>query len=177
MTEILRNIALVLLAALLLLLIYAATRPDSFSISRSTRIQAPPDRVWALIQDLKGFNRWNPWERKDPGKGEYGATTAGPGASYAWKSDKLGAGSMTVTAATPGRQVTLRLDFLAPMKATNIAEFTLQPEGDGTQVTWAMSGQNNYLSKLMQVFFSMDRMVGDDFAAGLANLKSLAETR
>lgn len=171
----LKTLALVLLAALLLVLAYAATRPDSFSIARSTRIQAPPERVWGLIQDLKGFNRWNPWERKDPGKGKYGATSAGPGASYSWASDKLGAGAMTVTAATPGRQVTLRLDFLEPMKATNIAEFTLLPEGDGTQVTWAMSGRNNYLSKLMQVFFSMDRMVGDDFAAGLANLKALAE--
>ena len=171
----LKSLALVILAALLLLLAYAATRPDTFSIARSTRIQAPPERVWALIQDLKGFNRWNPWERKDPGKGQYGATTAGPGASYAWASDKLGAGSMTVTAATPAKQVTLRLDFVAPMKATHIAEFTLQPDGTATQVTWAMSGQNNYVSKLMQIFFSMERMVGDDFAAGLANLKALAE--
>lgn len=172
-----KNIALVALAALALLLVYAATRPDDFRIARSTRIQAPPDKVFGMINDLQAFNRWNPWERKDPGKGRYGATMLGPGASYSWDSEKLGAGTMTITDAAPSSRVALRLDFVRPMQATNVAEFLLQSDGDATQVTWAMTGKSNYLSKLIQVFFSMDRMVGDDFAAGLAQLKTLAEAR
>lgn len=171
-----KTIALVIVAALALLLIYAAIRPDSFRVERSTRIQAPPEKIYALIHDLKGFNRWNPYEKKDPAiKGQYSAVTAGPGARYGWESDKVGVGSMEITeVAAPGR-VAMRLDFVKPFEAHNQVEFTLRPEGGATQVSWAMQGPSPFVSKLIGVFISMDKMIGPDFEDGLANLKSLAE--
>jgi len=172
------RIALALLAAIVLLLGFAATQPDGFRVNRSTRIAAPPEKIFALVSDLKGFNLWNPWEKKDPGKGQYGAgSTSGPGASYAWDSDKLGAGRMTIVEAVPSSMVKLRLDFIKPMQATNSALFEIVPEGDTTRVTWSMSGESNLMAKVVQVFVSMDRMVGDDFAAGLSSLKALAEAK
>jgi Polyketide cyclase / dehydrase and lipid transport len=170
------RIVLALLAAIVILVGFAATKPDGFRVDRSTRIAASPEKIFALVGDLKGFNRWNPWEKKDPGKGTYGAgSTSGPGASYAWESDKLGAGRMTIVEAVPSSMVKLRLDFIKPMQATNSAVFEIVPEGDITRVTWSMSGQSNLIAKVVQIFVSMDRMVGDDFAAGLAGLKALAE--
>jgi len=166
------------LAAIVLLLVYAATRPDRFRIQRTTVIKAPPARVFALINDLRSFNNWNPYERKDPSvRGTYGGAASGVGATYAWDSRKVGAGRMEITAADAPHLLKMRLDFIRPMKAQNTAEFTLRAEGDNlTIVTWAIHGQSNYLSRLMGVVLDMDAMIGKDFEAGLANLRALAES-
>ncbi|WP_428421134.1 SRPBCC family protein [Methylibium sp.] len=173
-----KTLALAVLAALALLLLYAATRPDQFRVERSLRIEAPPERVFALIEDLKGFNTWNPYARKDPAiKQRYGDVTRGPGAFYAWESKEVGVGSMKITDTAAPTHVTIALDFEQPFTAHNTAEFALRPDGGGTTVTWAMHGPATFVSKLMGVFFSMDRMVGRDFEAGLVNLKAAAEAR
>jgi carbon monoxide dehydrogenase subunit G len=174
----LKTLLLIVLAAIAVVLLYATTRPDSFRVERSAQIQAPPGRVFPLINDLHAFNTWNPYEKKDPAiKGSYGAVTAGPGATYAWESDKVGLGDMRIETAVPDSTVTLRLTFVKPFAAVNQVTFTLAPAGDGTQVTWAMEGRLNYIAKLMHLFFNMDSMVGKDFEDGLANLKALAERR
>ncbi|SOE99389.1 Uncharacterized conserved protein YndB, AHSA1/START domain [Burkholderia sp. OK233] len=172
----LKVILITVVAAVGLLLIYAATRPDNFRIERSVRIEAPPERVYGLIDDLHQFNRWNPFLRKYPAtQGTYSGTPSGKGARYAWQSGKVGVGQMEIVDTAAPANVTMNLDFIKPFEAHNIADFTLKPEAGATQVTWAMHGPAPYLSKLMQVFVSMDRMVGKDFEDGLSNLKTLAE--
>ena len=160
-------------------LAFVATRPDSFRIERTARIAATPEQLHALINDFHQFNRWNPWRRKDPATVDlYGPTTTGPGARYGWESKELGVGSMEIVESTPGRRVLLKLDFLKPFEAHNLAEFTLQAEADGqTTVRWAMYGPSNFMSKLMNVVIGMEKMVGPDFEAGLAHMKQLAEQR
>lgn len=176
--KIVKTLALLLLAAIGLLLIYAATRPNEFVVERSTRIDAPPEKVFALIADVKAFNTWNPWLRKEPSvQLTYsGPGTSGPGASYSWIGKESGEGSMTLTEQTPPSSVIYRLDFMKPFEAHNRALFTLTPDGAGTRVSWKMDGPAPYTTKLMGVLFDMDKMVGDDFAAGLANLKAAAES-
>lgn len=165
-------IALVIAAVL----IYAATRPDTFSIQRSAAITAPPDKVFALISDVKAFNTWNPFARKDPSMQlRYEGAASGVGAAYGWDSDQAGAGHLEITEAVAPSRVVMRLAFTKPMATTNRVEFTLQPQGAQTQVTWAMSGPMPYLSKLITTFVSMEKMVGPDFEAGLATLKATAE--
>jgi len=173
------TLLLLLLAALALLLVYAATRPDHFRVQRTAVIKAPAAKIFALINDLKSFNNWNPYEKKDPGiQGRYCGAASGVGAAYAWDSRKVGSGRMEITAAEAPSKLTMQLDFFKPFKARNTAEFILQPQGEGlTIVTWAMHGPSPYLSKLMGVVFNMDTMIGKDFEAGLANLKALTEGR
>lgn len=175
----LKTLALVLLAALALLLAFAATRPDTFRVERSRVIAAPPERVYGLIHDLRQFNTWNPYERKDSAaKGQYSATTVGPGARYAWQSDKVGTGSMEIVEATAPRRVAMRLDFVAPFEAHNQVEFMLEPEGaNATRVTWALHGPVPYLAKIAHLFFNMDRMVGQDFEDGLAHLQTVVQQK
>lgn len=174
------NFSIILISlgvALVLLLGYAATRPDEFRVERRLRIAAPADLLWPLVSELRGFNRWNPYDRKDPLiKGQYSGTAAGIGSRYAWESDKVGTGSLEVTGQQPGRAVQLKLDFVKPFEAHNQAEFVLQPMADGaTEVRWTMSGPANFISKLMGVFMDMDKMVGRDFEDGLQNLRQIAE--
>jgi uncharacterized protein YndB with AHSA1/START domain len=173
-------LALAAIALLLaLLLLYAATRPNHFRVTRSAVIKAPAARIFALINDLRAFNNWNPYEKKEPGlKGSYSGPASGVGAAYAWEGRKVGSGRMEITAVDAPNKLTLRLDFVKPFEAQNSAEFTLLPQGDNlTVVTWAMHGPSPYLSKLMGVLVDMDRMIGKDFEAGLANLKALTEGR
>lgn len=166
-----------LAVAILMLLGYASTRPDEFSVERRLRIAAPADKLWPLVGELRGFNRWNPYERKDPlVKGSYGGAASGVGSRYAWESDKVGTGSLEVTGQQPGRAVQMKLDFVKPFEAHNQAEFALRPTADGaTEVSWRMHGPANFVNKLMGVFMDMDRMVGRDFEDGLQNLRQLAE--
>jgi hypothetical protein len=173
------TLLLLVFAAIGLLLVYAATRPDSFRVQRSAVIMAPAPKIFALINDLKSFNNWNPYEKRDLGiQGRYSGAASGVGAAYAWDSRKVGSGRMEITAADAPRTLTMQLDFLKPFKARNTAEFTLQPQGDNlTIVTWAMHGPSPYLSKLIGVVLNRDTMIGKDFEAGLANLKALTERR
>lgn len=166
-----------LAVAIMAVLVYASTRPDEFAVERRLRIAASPERLWPLVGELRGFNRWNPYERKDPLiKSNYSGATAGIGSRYAWESATVGAGSLEVTSQQPGRAVQMKLDFVKPFEAHNQAEFVLQPTADGaTEVRWTMRGPANFMSKLMGVFMDMDKMVGRDFEDGLQNLRQIAE--
>ena len=171
------TILLILATAVALLLAYAAVRPAQFSLARSTTIAAPPDKVFALINDLRQFNTWNVWSRMEPDIVlTYGSSSAGVGGSYQWKGKKTGEGGMQITASEPPRRVAAQLDFVKPFEAHNLVVFDVQPQGErGSAVTWTMSGPMPYVSRLMTIFVSMDKMVGKDFEGGLANLKALAE--
>jgi hypothetical protein len=179
-----KNIALGLLALLCLLLIVAATRPDNFRVERSLLINAPADRIYPLLADFHRWQSWSPWEGLDPAmQRSHSGAPSDKGAVYAWQGNsKVGSGRMEMLDTTvpgPGTNakgsLRIKLDFFQPFAASNTAEFTLLGGSDGTQVSWAMYGPSPYLSKLMGLFMSMDRMVGKDFEAGLAKLKAEAE--
>ena len=156
---------------------FATTKPDTFSVQREVSIKAPPDKVAALIVDFRNWQLWSPWEKLDPDmKRTYAGPASGKGARYAWQGDdKVGAGRMEITdAATPERTV-IKLDFLKPFESHNTTTFALTPDGDSTKVSWTMTGPSPYVSKVMNVFVSMDTMIGKDFDKGLANLKAAAE--
>jgi len=159
------------------ILLYATTRPDSFSVQRTATIRAPADRVFMLINDFHRWGEWSPWEKLDPAmKRTFGGPAAGPGSSYEWTGNsKVGAGRMEILKATPASKVDIQLDFIKPFEGHNITEFTLTPQGPNTEVRWLMHGPAPFVTKLMGVFVSMDAMIGKDFEAGLSNLKNAAE--
>lgn len=173
----LKTIALAVVAALAALLIYAATRPDTFHVQRSILVQAPAERIHPLIAELPRFNAWNPFNKKDPAiKGSYRGPASGPGSAYDFDGNKdVGKGSLTILDVAPPGQVRMKLDMVAPMEAHNTVTFTLAPKGGATEVTWAMDGESPFIGKVMGVVFNMDRMIGGTFESGLADLKSTAE--
>ncbi len=173
----LKIIALIIVVAIAGILILAATKPDTFAVQRSISIKAPPEKVFPLINDFKRWGAWSPWEKKDPAmKRTYGAVTSGKGAHYGWEGNSdVGQGSMDITDSVPSSKVALKLDFVKPFEGHNTVDFTLQPTGEMTNVTWAMRGPAPFVTKVMQVFCNMDTMIGKDFESGLANLKTAAE--
>jgi uncharacterized protein YndB with AHSA1/START domain len=168
-------IGLVLVVAAVL--IYASTRPDSFRVERSASIKAPPDKIFPLISDFHQWPQWSPWEKLDPAmQRTHTGPAQGVGATYAWVGNsKVGEGRMEILSAAAPTKVDIKLDFIKPFEGHNTAVFTLTPQGDGTNVHWVMEGPAPFITKLMSVFVSMDKMIGKDFEAGLANMKSAVE--
>ena len=167
-------IATIMFAAVL---IYAATKPDLFRVERSISIKAAPETIYPLISNLHQFISWSPYEKMDPQmKRSFSGPDSGKGAIYEWNGNsQVGHGRMEIISADPHSGVLVQLDFISPMEAHNVAEFKLRPQGQYTTVTWSMSGPAPYLSKVMTLFFSMDKMIGDQFEEGLRNLKVRAE--
>ena len=171
------KVFVVVFVLIALLLAYAATRPDGFRLERTIIIKASPEKVFALINDFHKWGAWSPWDKIDADlKRTYSGPLSGVGATYSWEGKKTGIGRMVVMECLPTSLVKIKLDFFKPFEAHNVAEFSLHEQDDSTVVTWAMSGPTPYLSKLIGIFFSMDKLVGKQFESGLEKMKSAAET-
>jgi Polyketide cyclase / dehydrase and lipid transport len=158
-------------------LVFVATRPDTYVVQRSQRIEAPAEIVFAHLEDFRAWKAWSPWEKVDPGmQRTYSGPVKGVGAGYAWEGNrKVGKGRMTVTEASPPTGLTCRLEFIEPFASVATAGFALEPQGSAVVATWRMDGKNNLMGKAMSVFMDLDRMIGTEFEKGLASLKALAE--
>src|SRR5215510_3974100 len=177
MFKVIAGIAIVLAVAIAVVLILAATKPDTFRIERRATINAPADRIFAVLSDFHQWGGWSPWEHRDPAlKRNFSGAERGRGAIYGWEGNKeVGTGRMEILEASTPSKLVIKLDFLKPFEAHNTAEFTMLPQGNATNVHWVMHGPAPFMSKVMQVFMSFDKMIGKDFEQGLANLKTLTE--
>ena len=179
MFEIITIIAVALAIAIATVLILASTKPDSFGVQRAAVVRAPAEKIFPLINNFRQWANWSPWENKDPAmKRTYSGAESGKGAVYAWDGNKnVGSGRMEILDASSPSKIVIKLDFFKPFEGHNTAEFTMLPQGDAatTNITWVMHGPAPFMSKVMQVFMNLDRMIGKDFEVGLANLKSQTE--
>jgi hypothetical protein len=159
------------------LLLYAANRADTFRVERHVVINRRPADIFPLLEDFHRWAEWSPWEDLDPALlRTYRGADRGKGAIYEWEGNrKVGKGHMEITRIDSPTHLTIDLSFVRPFKAENAAAFDLEPQGAGTEVTWAMYGPLPFASKLMSMFVSMDAMIGKDFERGLAKLKAVAE--
>ena len=172
------KIILISLAAIVVVfLIVVALQPANFRVARSISIAAPPAIVFRHVNDLHLWQAWSPWAKLDPNaKMTYEGPEAGIGSKYDWTgNNQVGEGAMTITDSRPSELVQFKLEFKKPFQATNTADFTFKPEGDQTQVTWGMSGTNNFMFKAFSLFMNCDKMVGPQFEKGLTDLKAVAE--
>lgn len=179
MLKMLFLLVIALAAGAAVVVAYAMTKPDSFEVRRSADINAPRETVFPLINSLRSMNTWNPFLVPDPNiKISYSGPESGKGAAHEWDGNhEVGAGRLEITDSSPNSHVALRLYMARPMEAHNTVDFTLEPSGAATHVTWAMRGQQPLLGKVIAVFIDCEKIVGDQFEKGLASLKTLAEGR
>ena len=177
MFEIIAIIAVVFAIVIAIVLILAATKQNTFSVQRATTVKAPPERIFPLINDFHQWVAWSPYEHRDPAlKRTYSGMESGKGAVYAWDgNNNVGSGRMEILDTSKSSKIVIKLDFFTPFEGHNTAEFTMLPQGDATNVTWLMQGPARFVTRVMQVFMNLDRMIGRDFETGLANLKKLTE--
>lgn len=175
----LKNIVVGFVSAMAAFLTYVWMQPAEFMVARSATIAAPPAAVFANVNDLKKFNAWSPWAKKDPAaRVAYGGPQSGEGAEFAWSGNQdVGEGKMTIVESKPDRSIKIRLDFVKPFAGSNGATFVFEPVGEATKVTWTLAGENGFLARafMIAIGVDMEKMIGDDYEAGLANLKALVE--
>ena len=173
----LRIILIALVVVIVALAVVVAFQPAEFRVARSATMSAPAPAVFAQVNDLRKWETWNPWQKKDPAmKLTFSGPPAGPGASYSWAgNNEVGEGRLTITESHPSDLVRIKLEFMKPFAATNTAEFTFKPEGERTNVTWAMQGNNNFFAKALHLVMNMDKMVGGEFEKGLVDMKAAVE--
>jgi uncharacterized protein YndB with AHSA1/START domain len=173
----LKKILIGLAVIIAALLGFAATKPDTFRVERSASIKTAPEMIFAHLNDFRSWGSWSPWEKLDPAlQRTYSGAAIGAGAVCEWKGNsEVGAGRMEMMESFPSSKISIKLDFIEPFEGHNTAEFTLTPEGGTTKITWAMYGPNQFLGKVMSIFFDMDAMLGKDLETALANLKTIAE--
>jgi len=167
-----------LVAVAVLFLVVVALRPADFRVTRSATIAAPPATVFEQVNDFHEWDAWSPWAKLDPAcRNTFAGAPAGEGAIFAWAGNKqVGEGRMTLTESRPFDLIRIKLEFLKPFRATNMAEFAFQSEGNQTVVTWSMFGKNNFLTKAIGLFMNCGKIIGGQFERGLAQLKAVAET-
>jgi hypothetical protein len=141
----------VLLGLVVILVVVIAMRPSTFRVERSATMNAPPSEVFAQVNDFHKWEAWNPWGKIDPEM------------------------KQTFVESNPNDLIRIKLEFLKPMAATNTADFTFKPEGEGTQVSWAMFGENNFMAKAIHMLMDMDTMIGGMFEKGLSDMKAIVE--
>jgi uncharacterized protein YndB with AHSA1/START domain len=160
------------------LVLYAlSTQPDTFRVQRAMTINAPAEKIFAIVTDLRRGAEWSPYEKKDLAmKKTFSGPATGPGSQLAWDGNSdVGAGTLTIADAKAPSKVVLKLDVTRPMEGHHTIEYDLKPESGGTKMIWSMHGPMNIVSKVMCTFLSLDKMVGKDFEDGLRNLKAIAE--
>jgi uncharacterized protein YndB with AHSA1/START domain len=169
-------IAIVIAAIIAALLVYVSTKPDTFRIQRSAAIAAPPEKIFPHLNDLRAHHAWSPFEKDPAMKRTHSGAPSGKGAVYEWEGNReVGAGRIAILESVPASKLVLALDMIKPFPAKNTVEYTLEPNGNATNVTWAMSGRQPFMFKLMSAFINCEKMVGSQFELGLANLKAIAE--
>jgi hypothetical protein len=170
-------ILLALAGVVAIILVAAAMQSSEFSVSRSTTTSAPAEAVFAQVNDFHKWESWSPWAKMDPAaKNTYEGAASGVGAAFGWSGKKVGAGRMEIIDSRSPELIRIKLEFLRPMKATNIAEFTFKPVGGKTQITWTMGGSRPFVGKVFGLFVNCDKMCGGMFEKGLADMTRLAES-
>lgn len=167
-----------IVSAIIVLAVVISMRPNNFHVERSLTMAAPPARVFEEVNNLHQWEAWSPWAKRDPNmKRSYDGPEAGAGAVYHWDGNaEVGSGNVTISESQPDERIGIRLMMVRPFACDNAVEFTFQPEGDQTVVTWGMDGRYNFITKAMGLFMSMDRMIGGDFEQGLQSLKAVVES-
>jgi hypothetical protein len=170
---------LALVAIIGVLCIVIAMRPSDFKVSRSATFAATPAAVFEQINDFHKWDAWSPWAKMDPNaKNTFEGPTSGEGSKFAWAGNSdVGEGSMTIVESKPNELDRIRLDFVKPMEGTSDVDMKLDPQGDQTKLTWSMAGKNNFMAKAISLFMDCEKMVGDQFDQGLANMKKIVEAK
>lgn len=173
----LKKILLVLAALLAILIIVILNQPDEFSLSRSALMAAPPARVFEHVNDFHKWEEWSPWADLDPdSKVTFEGAESGQGAIFKWSGNhEVGEGSQEIIESKPGELVKIKLVFIKPFAGTSDTEFNFQQAGEGTRVTWTMSGKNDFIGKCISLIMDCETMLGPQFEKGLANLKAKVE--
>jgi uncharacterized protein YndB with AHSA1/START domain len=156
--------------------------PAQYRVVRTTTINAPASVVFAQIADFNQWPHWSPWAKLDAGaKMSVVGKAAAVGHRQEWNGAEAGVGSQTIVEVKPNSLLRTQLNFTAPFAAAPTSEFLLTAVDGGskTLVEWDLRDTNALATRIfMTLFFvNMESMLGEEYEAGLRDLKRLCEER
>ncbi len=178
--NILLTILSVIVAIIMLFLIIALFVKKEYAVERSITIHKPKQEVFNYIRSLKNQDNFSKWASMDPNmKKEFKGTDGTVGFISAWEGNKkVGKGEQEIKKITEGDQVDFELRFIKPFPGIANAYMQTAAAGDTqTAVKWGIDSKMKYPMNLMLLFMNMDKLIGNDFATGLANLKNILENK
>jgi uncharacterized protein YndB with AHSA1/START domain len=152
-----------------------ALQPSEFRITRSAMIPAPVESVFPHVNDLQKWQAWSPWARMDPNcKVTFEGPISGAGAIFSWAgNDQVGTGRMSIVESKPNERIQFKLEFMKPFESKCDTVFGFRSEGAGTEVSWTMTGTNDFMGKAFSLLINCDKMIGGQFEDGFTNLKAV----
>jgi ribosome-associated toxin RatA of RatAB toxin-antitoxin module len=170
-----KKILLGLLILVVGIIIVSRFQPDTYTVERTGLIAAPPSAVFAQINDFHNWEKFNPWDDLDSNMVHtYDGPQSGVGAKFHWSGENAGEGNMTIVESMPDDHLKVDMEFIEPFAGKAVTAFKLVPDGEATKLTWSMTGENNFFSKIMSLFMSMDKMIGSQYEKGFARMNSYA---
>lgn len=172
----LKILLIILVAITAIIFIGAPFLPNTYTVNRSTIINAQDSVVFKNVASFHNFLKWNPWNRMEPtAKVEISGKIGMPGHLYQWEGEELGKGHMQIQEVKLYSDIDLQLTFEEPFnQAQN--HFSFERVTEGTRVTWTMQDQSDAVLDKW-IYLNMDNMVGKDFEDGLKSLKELSEKK
>ena len=173
----LKYIFFLLLIAFIGLAIYVAVQPNEYAFNRTRTIKAPISLLYDQVNDFKNWPNFSPWIEQDlDAKIIYNEVTSGIGAKYNWEGEILGIGSMETLKTETNTSIKQKIEFVKPFEANSNIKWDFENTPEGTKVTWAMEGKQDFMTKLATTFMgSIESETGPNFERGLFKLDSITQ--
>lgn len=160
-------------------LITALFVKKEYVVEREIIINKPRLNVFKYLLYLKNQDNYSNWAKMDSEmKKSYRGIDGTVGFVSAWESNKkdVGKGEQEIIKITEGERIDYELRFFEPFKSTAPAYLITESVSDNqTKVKWGFNGHMNYPMNLLLLFINFEKMIGDDLASGLYNLKTELE--
>lgn len=173
MMKVLKFVVAIVLLLVVAVVVVGLFLPKQYDVERSITIDAPPEVVFAYLNDLEKWEAWEPFSKADPTiVTTLGDPSAGLGATQSWTGDS-GDGSLTFTMADPDKGIAYDLNFEGFDPSSS--EMTYEVVDGKTVLTWSMEGE--ITTPVIGGYFvmMMDAMVAPMYDDGLANIRKVAE--
>lgn len=176
MKKFFKYLGLFLLLIIAIVLIGGLIVPKQYHFEKSIEIAAGKDKVWTNTSTLSNMTKWMPWMKMDPKMtSQITGDDGNVGATYTWKSEDLGTGSMKINKLVPMEKTELDLQF-GPSKDPAQATIVLSGDSTRTKVIWTLDNKFSYPMNFVMGLF-MDKMMDKDYSAGLKSLKEMSEVK
>ena len=171
----LKTVGFIVLALILLVILLGMIAPKQVTTSQSMVIHAPQATVFSLVNELPTWERWSPWQRRDPTvKNQYSEKKMGSGAYYTWTSENSGSGQLTITDSYGIDSLHTFIEFDG--QGNTYSNWYFEPVEGGTKTTWTFDSKFPFPFNTILLFQDVKSMIDKDYQDGLNFLKAEAES-
>ncbi len=148
--------------------------PAKYTVNQKTIINAPVEKVYNTVVDLKKWEYWAPWTEMTKNAN---FTNGENGRIWAWKDKEAGAGSIEIIDHTKNISIRTKLVFQEPYHSFAYGKWSFKSiSPKQTQVIWTYSGNLKYPLE-RYAGLTMNKTIAKDLKEGLSNLKEYCENK